>query len=139
MTPPRRYGTAPGRGGPQWHAGEGPPADESALMDAIRLALGQRDDLVLWRNNVGLTEYWDGKSVSVVKYGLANGSADFVGVLMPAGRFVALEVKTPTGRATAEQLQWLALVRRFGGFACIVRSVEDAHAAVARAKGGASE
>jgi len=94
---------------------------EAQISDAIRLALGSDPTLVLWRNNVGIAEHWNGKSVSVVKYGLANGSADFVGVLMPAGRFVALEVKTPTGRATAEQLQWLALVRRFGGFACIVR------------------
>lgn len=130
----------PGHGrGVQEARREAPPADEAALMDAIRLALGQREDIVLWRNNVGLTEYWDGKSVSVVKYGLANGSADFVGVLLPGGRFVAFEVKTRTGRATPEQLQWLALVRRFGGFACIVRSVDEAIAAVARAKGGASE
>ena len=39
------------------------------------------------------------------------------------------------GRATPEQRLWLDLVRRHGGFAAIVRSVDDARAAIARAEG----
>lgn len=112
---------------------------EAQIQDAVRLALGQREDVLVFRNNVGVAEHWNGRSVDVVRYGLAPGSADLVGLAGPQGRFFALEVKTPTGRATADQEKWLALVRRFGGFACVVRSVDEALAAVERAIGGGHE
>lgn len=103
---------------------------EGAIQDAIRLALGSEPDLVLWRNNVGTAEHHGGR----VRYGLAPGSADLVGVL--GGRFVALEIKTPAGRLSPEQRAWLGLVRARGGFAAVVRSVEEAREAVARARRG---
>ena len=106
---------------------------EGHIQDEIRLALSDERDLVLWRNNTGVAEHRGAR----VRYGLATGSADLIGCL--AGRFVALEVKTSTGRATPEQRLWLDLVRRHGGFAAIVRSVDDARAAIARARTGASE
>jgi len=106
---------------------------EGQIQDAIRLALTDEPGLVLWRNNTGVAEHRGAR----VRYGLAVGSADLIGCL--DGRFVALEVKTPVGRATPEQRQWLDLVRRNGGFACVVRSVEEAHAAIARARTGAKQ
>lgn len=120
------------------------PRTEGEISDAVRLALGAEVDLVLWRNNTGVAEHatldGDGKlRVDTVRYGLVRGGSDFVGVLAPRGRWFALEAKSATGRATPEQLAFLALVRRMGGFACIVRSVEDARAALARARTGASE
>jgi hypothetical protein len=107
---------------------------EGALQDAIRLALADEPGLALWRNNCGVALHADGRRVV---YGLAPGSADLVGVLN--GRFVALEVKTAAGRVRPEQRQWLELVRRVGGFAAVVRGVDDARAAVARARAGANE
>jgi hypothetical protein len=106
---------------------------EGAIQDAIRVALSGEPGLVLWRNNVGIAEHRGQR----VRYGLAVGSADLVGCL--DGRFVALEVKTATGRAAPEQRLWLDLVRRYGGFAAIVRSVDEARAAVARARAGDSQ
>jgi hypothetical protein len=106
---------------------------EGQIQDAIRLALTDEQGLVLWRNNTGVAEHRGAR----VRYGLAVGSADLIGCL--DGRFVALEVKTATGRVAPEQRQWLDLVRRHGGFACVVRSVEEAHAAIARARTGARE
>jgi hypothetical protein len=106
---------------------------EGQIQDAIRLALASEPDLVLWRNNTGVADHRGAR----VRYGLAVGSADLVGCL--AGRFVALEIKTATGRASQEQRQWLTLVRRYGGFAAIVRSVEEAREAIARARRGDSE
>ncbi len=106
---------------------------EGQIQDAIRLALTDEPGLVMWRNNTGVAEHRGAR----VRYGLAVGSADLVGCL--DGRFVALEVKTAVGRASTEQRQWLDLVRRNGGFGAIVRSVEEAHAAIARARTGASE
>ena len=41
------------------------------------------------------------------------------------GRFVALEVKRPTGRVRPEQAEFLAKVSRHGGVAAVVRSVDD--------------
>jgi hypothetical protein len=38
-----------------------------------------------------------------------------------------------------EQEQWMALVRRGGGFACVVRGVDEARAAVERCRAGASQ
>lgn len=114
---------------------------ETAIQQEIRLVLGAEPDLTLWRNNVGVGTFWapgTGKTQSV-KYGLCNGSSDLIGVLAPSGRFVALEVKTEVGRLTKEQRVFLEHVRRMGGFAAVVRSADEARAALARARQGASE
>jgi hypothetical protein len=60
-------------------------------------------------------------------------------VLAPHGRLLALEVKRPGEYPTEDQRRWLAFVRSMGGFACVVRSVGEAIAAVQRARDGASE
>lgn len=63
----------------------------------------------------------------------------------PWGRFIALEAKRPAGpgrargRTSEEQDQWLSLVRRMGGFAAVVDSVDAARAALERARRGYSE
>ena len=107
---------------------------ESELQDLIRLALGRRDDVVMWRNNVGVLETDSGHHV---RYGLARGSADLVGIVRMdngLGRFFALEIKTPTGRVHDDQARWLRLVQSRGGYAAVVRSVDEAMAAVDAAK-----
>lgn len=106
---------------------------EGQIQDAIRLALTDEPGLVVWRNNTGVAEHRGAR----VRYGLAVGSADLIGCL--DGRFVALEVKAAAGRTSPEQRQWLDLVRRNGGFACVVRGVDEARAAIARARIGAHE
>lgn len=106
---------------------------EGHIQDEIRLALSDEPGLVLWRNNSGVAEHRGQR----VRYGLAVGSADLIGCL--DGRFIALEVKTAVGRASLEQRQWLDLVRRHGGFAAVVRSVDEARAAIARARKGEIE
>jgi hypothetical protein len=61
--------------------------------------------------------------------GLCVGSSDLIGYRQVAGvaQFVALEVKSPTGRPTAQQTQFLNHITSAGGCAGIVRSVDDAH------------
>ena len=113
---------------------------EREVLSSIRLALGLEPDLVLWRNTVGQADVADRAGVRRLVYGLAVGSADLVGILRVAhgcGRWVALEVKRPGEKARPEQAEWLSLVRRMGGFACVVVSVEEARAAIDRARGGA--
>lgn len=77
-------------------------------------------------------------------FGLCKGSADIVGMVQLAvprmlgtatlSRWIALEVKTATGRVSVEQQQFLDLVNRRGGVGRVVRSVEDAGAAIAEAR-----
>lgn len=126
---------------------------ESKIQSDIRVALGAETDLVLWRNSTGMVESVDVDSSGMVsgrkhRFGLAVGSADLVGILRvvddeyPAyviGRFVALEVKRPGGRIRPEQTTWLECVRRFGGFAAVVDSIESAKAAIERARNGESQ
>ena len=105
---------------------------ESELQRDIRLALGRYPGLVLWRNNTGVSR----SETRTIRYGLCVGSADLIGVLAPSGRFVALEVKTATGRVSREQELFLNLVRRNGGIAEVVRTVEEAKNAIDRAISG---
>jgi hypothetical protein len=113
---------------------------ERDIVQAILADLGALHGLILWRNPVHKLETWDPESAKVLflRAGLAIGSADLIGCLN--GRFVALEVKKPkTGRESDEQTAWLASVRRVKGFAATVRTVEEARAAIDRARKGALE
>ncbi len=94
---------------------------ESAIQDRIRLALGNVPGLCLWRNNCGTAEVRGYR----VKFGVGNpGGADLIGVWN--GRFVAVEIKTPTGRQSPDQRKFQDLVESKGGEYVILRSVEDA-------------
>lgn len=114
---------------------------ETEIMREILAALGAQPDLYIMRNQVGGAERFDVETNEVrhERYGLAPGSSDLVAILAPKGRWFCLEVKTATGRVDEEQTKWLARMRRFGAFACVVRSVEEAVAALERARAGESE
>jgi hypothetical protein len=68
--------------------------------------------------------------------GLCTGSSDLIGIRpititadmigKTIGVFVALEVKTPKGKPTDEQINFIQRVRDLGGFAGVARSVEEA-------------
>lgn len=97
---------------------------ESRIQDDIRIALGRIPSLCLWRNNCG----FDGERK--VRYGVGNpGGADLIGVYN--GRFVAVEIKTPTGKQTEEQRTFQRLVESKGGVYVVLRSVDEALAWVA--------
>lgn len=114
---------------------------ESEIQYAIRIACGRLPDVRLFRNNVGVADVRGAK----IRFGLTKGSSDLIGWIrqeingVKVARFLSLEVKTETGRVSPEQELWIKLVRTFGGFACVVRSVEDALAAIERARNGAYE
>lgn len=94
---------------------------ESLLQDKIRLALGSEPGLVLWRNNQGVADIRGYK----VRFGVGGpGGADLIGIYR--GRFIAIEIKTETGRQTPEQKTFQALVESLGGTYQILRSVNDA-------------
>ncbi len=108
--------------------------DETVIQQRIRLALGRLPHTRLFRNNTGTLP--DPRTGRPVQFGLARGSADLIGwrtvvvtpdmVGQPIAQFVSIEIKTPTGRVTPEQRNWLHAVRKAGGIAGIARSAADA-------------
>ena len=107
---------------------------ETKIQQEIRLGLGTRDDVRLFRNQVG--QLPDPRTGRPVQFGLARGSADLVGwktievtpdmVGQRLAVFTSIEVKTPNGRPTQYQKAWLRAVDNAGGIAGIARSVDDA-------------
>jgi len=95
-------------------------------MRQIMLALSEDGHFVA-RANVGLFYTKDGRPVST---GLPPGFSDLFGFRAGDCRFFALEVKTATGRATPQQMAFLAAMRARGAIAEVVRSVEDARRAL---------
>lgn len=55
------------------------------------------------------------------------------------GRFIALEVKTQKGKTTPLQNAAIRKIRSSGGFAFVVRSVEEAKNAINSATGGKND
>lgn len=53
-----------------------------------------------------------------------KGVSDILGIL-PDGRFLAIEVKSATGRASEEQKHFLWQINAKGGKAFLARSIED--------------
>lgn len=123
---------------------------ETDLMRRIQMQaskLGAR----LFRNNIGSA--WMGQSTRQddgtviikharrVTYGIpGEGGSDLIGwtpvVITPemVGKtvavFSALEVKTDTGSATPEQMQFLSVVKSSGGISALVRTVDETAAAL---------
>lgn len=93
---------------------------ETELGKQVQVAatrLGHR----LFRNNNGVLKDHLGHRV---KYGLGNGSPDFVG-WTKHGRFLGVEMKQPGEKPTPEQQAWLDSINRMGGIGLCVRSVDE--------------
>jgi len=121
---------------------------ESSISNEIALALSResKGKIISWRNNTGYGvlgkvvkqegEQFHGINGRRVQYGLCVGSSDRIGIVSvtvtPAmvgrtlGIFLALEVKSSTGKATPEQQNFIAAVRKAGGLAGVVRSADEA-------------
>ena len=95
---------------------------EGDLMRSIMVALSQ-DGHCVFRANVGLFFTADGRPV---KTGLPSGFSDLFGHRAGDARAFYLEVKTPTGRASPQQLAFIAAMQKRGALAGVVRSVEEA-------------
>jgi hypothetical protein len=122
---------------------------EHLIQQRILLAHGS-GDVRLFRNNVGTG--WAGQAARItagnlsaiahtlrpgdviirnarpLHAGLCVGSSDLIGYRRVDGlaQFVALEVKSATGRPTTEQTRFLDHITTAGGCAAIVRSIADA-------------
>jgi hypothetical protein len=123
---------------------------EHEIKSAILREFGSLPDIRLFNNPVG--EAWMGKTVSQapgriilnyprrVRFGLAPGSSDLIGfrivIVSPdmvgskIAQFVAIEVKTPSGRVTADQKNFLRVIEHSGGVAILARKTGDVEAGV---------
>ena len=95
---------------------------EADLMRSIMIALSNDGHFVA-RANVGLFFTKDGRPI---RSGLPVGFSDVFGNRAGDARAFYIEVKTPTGRATAAQLAFLRAMATRGAIAGVVRSIEDA-------------
>lgn len=101
---------------------------ETTLMREILLAIGAVPGLAVWRAAVGVGYVKTGGQYKPIRFGGVPGQPDILGCYK--GRFVGMEVKTPHGRLSAEQIAWAQAITRAGGAWFCVRSPEDAFAAL---------
>lgn len=100
-------------------------SSEAILQQEIRLALGQRDDIMMFRINVGKFRPLDGPSGRVIQ-SAPEGTPDLLGVMSP-GRAFAIEVKAPRGKQRDAQKKWQAAWERRGGIYVLAKSLDDVY------------
>ena len=94
---------------------------EHKIQNEIRV--GTADIAKLFRINVGSGKTYDGRHFDT---GVPKGFSDLFGVRLSDGKAVFIEVKTETGRASPEQINFIQKMQLYGALAGIARSVEDA-------------
>jgi hypothetical protein len=92
---------------------------EHETMNAILREFGTRPSLRLWRQNTGAARI--GKRL--IRFGVP-GQADLTGIL-GNGKRIEIEVKSPTGRQTPEQIAFGRIIERFRGVYIVARSTDD--------------
>ena len=97
---------------------------ERQIMNAILREFGTKPGLRIWRQNTGAARI----GRRLVRFGVP-GQADLTGIL-PGGRRVEIETKSPTGRQTPDQRAFQTMIERFGGLYVLARSVEDVRHAI---------
>lgn len=95
--------------------------EEHRIQNAIRAAVAPY--AVIFRVNVGSGRTEDGRYFSS---GVPVGFSDLFGVRLSDGRAVFIEVKTPKGRPTKQQINFISRMRAAGAIAGICRSAEEA-------------
>lgn len=132
---------------------------EAVVEREVLLRIGRVPDLFITRNEVGLLYKptiqaslrgalapWGPDAVraaldAIMKHrmmvGLGVGSPDLCGAL--GGRAGGLEVKALDGEVSEDQARWHRAARRKGIFVAVVRSADEAEAAVERWRRGESE
>lgn len=74
-------------------------------------------------NTTGTYDSKKGVYRSLGKFQL-KGTSDILGIL-PDGKFLAIEVKSETGRATVEQKAFIEKIKKSGGIAFIAKNLQD--------------
>lgn len=108
--------------------------EEHIIQNQIRIALA--NSCVIFRTNAG--DFWQGDIVYSKEFrqkvlinlrkveGLPTGFSDLLGVRKSDGKAVFIEVKTPKGKPSKEQINFINQMKKHGAIAEICRSVEEA-------------
>ena len=103
---------------------------ETKIQNRIMMDMSEKGYLV-WRNQVGLFKTLDGRTVNIGIKGSSDLMAVKPTVITPemVGQtlavFVAVEVKTATGRQSEPQKKWQKAVEKLGVKYIIARSESD--------------
>ena len=97
---------------------------EKEIENLILEYLGYRN-IFAWKNNtMGVYDKNRGTyRKNMNKYAI-NGVADILGVL-PDGKFLAIEVKTPKGRVSPAQINFINRINKEGGVALVARGLKE--------------
>ena len=104
---------------------------ESQIQREILIA-ANRGETRLFRNNIAKIKHHD----RWISFGIpGKGGSDLLGwtsktitpemVGQKIAIFTSIEVKTPTGKPSKQQTQWLELVNRVGGIGRIIRDANE--------------
>jgi penicillin-binding protein-related factor A (putative recombinase) len=98
---------------------------EKDIQREILSYLNQRNDLFCWRNqSVGVFDPTKKIFRKARGVGTIKGVSDILGVHC-SGRFIAIEVKSKTGRLSPDQKVFLNAVSELGGIAFMANSLEQ--------------
>ena len=103
---------------------------ETKIQNKIMMAMSKKGWLC-WRNQVGLFKTMDGRTVNIGIKGSSDLMAVKPTVITPemVGQtlavFVAVEVKTATGRQSEPQKKWQKAVEKLGVKYILARSEDD--------------
>lgn len=119
-------------------------AETTQAQNPALLAVGQRRDVLAWRQQSGLFRAYDdpSKIVRVGVPGLADSMAVVAVTITPdmvgrtVGFAVAAEFKTQTGQQSEPQRLWQSAFEQRGGVYRLVRSADDMRQLVADVQDG---
>jgi hypothetical protein len=103
-------------------------AREAQLVHDVKLHWGAHPRLRFWRQNVG-SAIIKGRYVD---FGPPKGCADFVGLIAPQGRFLAIECKSATGGQREAQKKFQKMIESLGGLYLMPRTLADVDEALAK-------
>jgi hypothetical protein len=110
------------------------PVAESDLQRAILARISIIPGCFFWRQNVGAAQLGN----RYVAFGI-RGQADISGLIEPHGRRVEIEVKSATGRQSADQAEFQKRIESNGGLYILARTVDEAVDAVLAARCSAGD
>ena len=92
------------------------------LVAAILIELSKLQyNCRVWKNATGTALSMDGRRV--IKFGLP-GASDILGIKWP-GQFIAIEVKTGSGKQNPDQVAFQKMVESLGGVYVLARNIDD--------------
>ena len=101
---------------------------EKEIQNDIIRHLSARADLRLFRQQVGVAVPISQCCPQCRRYAIrfgVPGMADLIGIQGPQGRYIAVEVKSPTGRQSEEQKTFQTVVTSLGGLYVVARGIDD--------------